>query len=90
MVKHSMLAEAFEVQSSGSHSPVEVQGEALGTDMEHIKPEFRERLATLASWGLLAVGVRIILQENGFCPDIPRRHCGCPACAQRCSVCAEK
>ena len=56
----------------------------------HVRREFRARLAALEPRGLLAVGVRVILEQNGFSPDSPREHCGCPVCRQRCSVCADR
>ena len=60
------------------------------SDVEHIRPDLRARPAPLESEGLLAAGVRAVLQENGYGPDPLRRHCGCQACAQRCSVCEAK
>ncbi len=59
------------------------------SEVEHIKPELRARLAPLESQGLLAAGIRAVLQENGYGPALLRKHCGCHACAQRCSVCAQ-
>jgi hypothetical protein len=63
---------------------------AWSADVESVKPMFRDRLASLEPQGLLAIGVRAILQEGGFAHDAPRRHCGCPSCAQRCLVCADR
>ena len=59
------------------------------SEVEHIKPELRARLAPLESQGLLAAGIRAVLQENGYGPALLWKHCGCHACAQRCSVCAQ-
>ncbi len=63
--------------------------EAPTPEVEHIKPELRARLAPLESQGLLAAGIRTVLQENGYGPALLRKHCGCHACAQRCSICAQ-
>ena len=62
--------------------------EAPTPEVEHIKPELRARLAPLESQGLLAAGIRAVLQENGYGPALLKKHCGCHSCAQRCSVCA--
>ena len=60
------------------------------SEIEHIQPDLRATLAPLAREGLLAAGVRAVLQENGYGPDLLRKHCGCPSCAQRCSVRAQR
>ena len=60
------------------------------SEVEHIKPELGARLAPLESQGLLAASVRAVLQENGYAPALLREHCGCHACAQRCSACAQR
>ena len=91
MAKYTSTEGLFEeLLTSGSHPPAATLGDMRGSEAEHVKPKFRDRLALLESLGLLAVGVRAILQENGFTPDIRRRHCRCPTCAQRCSVCAQR
>ena len=66
------------------------QDAASTSEVEQIRPELRTRLAHLEAKGLLAAGVRTILQENGYGPDLLRKHCGCHSCAQRCSVCAQR
>ncbi len=53
-----------------------------------LKPQFRERLGPLIARGLLAAGVRAILEENGFGRNTTRRDCGCRSCVQRCQGCA--
>ena len=63
--------------------------EAPTPEVEHIKPELRARLAPLESQGLLAAGIRAVLQENGYGPALLKKHCGCHSCAQRCSICAQ-
>ena len=60
------------------------------SDIEHIRPDLRARLAPLEAQGLLAAGVRAVLQENGYGVDPLRRHCGCQACARQCSVCERR
>jgi hypothetical protein len=84
------MKEYMYIRNEGALEPMEssllpllpVSREASGSALEYIKPQFRERLVPLVPWGLLAEGVRIILQENGFGPET-RRHCGCPRCAWR-------
>ena len=68
----------------------ETQAATRASEVEHIRPEHQDRLAPLESDGLLAVGVRLILEENGFTQHILREHCGCPVCAQRCSLCDQR
>ena len=66
------------------------QGAKSMSEVEHIRPDLKTRLAPLEREGLLAAGVRAVLQENGYGPDLLREHCGCQACAQRCSGCAAR
>ena len=90
MVQYTATEKASEVQSSYSLSLKAGRGAPSDAETEHIKPEFRQILAPLQLGGLLAAGVRAILQENGFRPDTPWQHCGCLTCAQRCQVCAAR
>ena len=66
------------------------QDAASTSEVEQIRPELKARLAPLEREGLLAAGVRAVLQENGYGPDLLRKHWGCQSCAQRCSVCAQR
>ena len=90
MADHTGTGQAVGVGSPGFAQVATIDGAGDNLELEHIKPEFRERLARLDSRGLLAMGVRVILQENGFGRGVPQQHCGCPSCAQRCQVCAER
>ena len=82
--------EAVEVVSRESSNVIASPYETMAPEMEHIKPEFRERLEPMASQGLFAEGISLILREQGFGSATEREHCGCSACAQRCSICEQK
>lgn len=68
----------------------ETHNASWSADVESVKPTFRDRLASLEAHGLLAIGVRAILQDNGFSMEAPAQHCGCPDCARRCAMCADR
>ena len=76
--------------ASKSHPLLTTLEEETQSEVEHIRPDLRSRLAPLEPQGLLAAGIRAILQENGYAPVLLREHCGCQACAQRCSACAQR
>lgn len=90
MAEHTGTKTAFEALSRRSPRLSRAEPTASRGEAEHLRPEFREQLASLESRGFLAMGVRAILEENGFGPDLPRMHCGCPTCAQRCAGCAKR
>jgi hypothetical protein len=88
MTNQTTIKWTSQVRSTGFHRPISEAGSETIRAMEHIRPEFRDGLALLDSRGLLAIGVQAILREAGFRADEARKHCGCPACARRCAVCA--
>ena len=90
MTQTTRTKEAPGVPDVDSIPAADTRDAAWSADVQSVKPGSRDRLASLEARGLLAIGVRAILQENGFSKDVPRRHCGCLSCAQRCAVCADR
>jgi hypothetical protein len=90
MTNQTAMKRMAQVQSTDFHRPISAAGSGTVRRMEHIRPELRDGLALLESRGLLAIGVQAILREAGFRAGESRGHCGCPACARRCAVCASR
>ena len=90
MARHPRTSEAAGPRGADSAPSGATRSGVFSPEVESVKPMFRDRLAPLASRGLLAIGVQVILREGGFAQDAAGRHCGCLSCARRCVVSADR
>ena len=90
MARHTRTSDTPGARAADSVPSGATRSGVFSPEVESVKPMFRDRLAPLASRGLLAIGVQVILREGGFAQDAAGRHCGCLSCARRCVVCADR
>lgn len=62
----------------------------VDVEADHLKPEFRSRLASVGGGYRFVAGLRAVLKEHGFAKCRPGLHCGCPDCIRRCPSCSER